>query len=230
MSVLSPQILYHDNHLLIVNKPAGMLVQADKTGDLDLLTWAKAWVKKEFTKPGDVYLGLVHRLDRPVSGVVALARTSKAASRLAAQFRTRAVRKVYWALVTGTPAPEAALRSNLVRHAGKSSRVGEAGEGQAAELRYRRLGARDDAALLEIELGTGRHHQIRLQLAEAGLPILGDLRYGAAVKFGDGSSIALHSRRLEIDHPTKQERLVFEAPPPPAWDRFKSLLETDHPA
>lgn len=225
-----PQILYEDNHLLVINKPAGMLVQADKTGDLDLLTWAKAWVKKAYAKPGDVYIGLVHRLDRPVSGVVALARTSKAASRLSAQFRTRAVRKVYWALVAGKPAAEAALRSNLVRQEGKSSRPGDEGEGQVAELRYRRLGAAEDAALIEIELGTGRHHQIRLQLAEAGLPILGDLRYGAAAKFGDGSSIALHARRLELDHPTKHDRLAFEAPPPPAWDRWKSLFGTDRPA
>lgn len=224
MTSPAPHIVFEDNHLLVVNKPAGMLVQADETGDLDLLTWGKQYLKAKYAKPGDVYLGLVHRLDRPVSGVVALARTSKAAARLSAQFRTRAVRKVYWALVTGKPAAEAALRSNLVRQAGKSSRVGDEDEGQAADLRYRRLGAARDAALLEIELGTGRHHQIRLQLAEAGLPILGDLRYGAAAKFGDGTSIALHARRLELDHPTKQERLIFEAPPPAAWAPWKTLF------
>lgn len=220
---MQPTVLYHDNHLLVLDKPAGMLVQGDATGDLDLLTWAKAWVKREYAKPGEAYLGLVHRLDRPVSGVVVFARTSKAAARLSAQFRERGVRKVYWALVAGAPSHEAVLRGRLVRVAGRSSRPGGEGEGQAAELRYRRLGVDGGVALLEVELGTGRHHQIRLQLAEAGLPILGDVRYGGPAGFAPGS-IGLHARRLEVEHPTRGERLAFEAPPPAAWDRFRALF------
>lgn len=211
----APEILYEDNHLLVVNKPAGMLVQEDDTGDLDLLTWGKGYLKAKYAKPGNVYLGLVHRLDRPVSGVVALGRTSKAAARLSEQFRTRAVEKIYWALAEGEAPPAGELRQRIARGPGKSSRTAGPGEGKHAELAFRRLAFTRGVSWLEVTLGTGRHHQIRLQLSGAGLPILGDVRYGARTAFG--GQIALHARSLAFDHPVKEERLRFEADPPVAW-------------
>lgn len=214
----APEILLEDNHVLAVNKPAGMLVQEDATGDVDLLAWGKAYLKAKYDKPGNVFLGLVHRLDRPVSGVVVFARTSKAAARLSEQFRRRTTEKIYWALVEGEAPARGELTQRLVREAGKSSRVAAAGEGQAATLAFRRRSFAGGVSWLEVTLGTGRHHQIRLQLADAGHPILGDLRYGARTPFG--GQVALHARRLAFDHPVKAVRLEIEAAPPSSWERF----------
>ena len=204
-----------DNHLLVVNKPAGMLVQGDKTGDLSLLEAARDYLKKEFNKPGNVYLGLVHRLDRPVSGVVVLARTSKAAGRLSRQIREKTVKKTYWALVEGNP-PHRQKLVNDIERAGATSRIVKTGLGKSAVLEYQRLGIAQDQSLLEIDLSTGRHHQIRLQLSNIGYPIIGDFRYGSKRKFPN-RSIGLHARAISLKHPVRDEVMQFEAEPPNYW-------------
>ena len=211
----SLEIIYIDNHLLVVNKSAGMLVQGDITGDLSLLEAARDYLKKEFNKPGNVYLGLVHRLDRPVSGVIVLARTSKAAGRLSQQIRDKLVKKTYWALVEGNP-PQRQKLVNDIERTGTTSRIVKTGTGKSAVLEYQRLGAVQDLSLLEIDLSTGRHHQIRLQLSNIGFPIIGDFRYGSKRKFPN-RSIGLHARAVSLKHPVKDEVMVFEATPPHYW-------------
>ena len=208
-------ILYVDNHLLVVNKPAGMLVQGDSTGDLCLLEAARTWVGETYRKPGRVYLGLVHRLDRPASGVLVFARTSKAAARLSAQFRERQVQKTYWALVEGETLPEATLTHRMERRE-QSSRIVRRG-GQEARLHYRCVGVHQGTSLVEVDLETGRRHQIRLQLAHTGHPILGDRRYGTSREFIRGA-IALHARRLTLTHPTRGIEQSFTADPD--WGHF----------
>ena len=200
-------ILYSDNHLLVVRKPAGMLVQGDRTGDISLLDAARQYLKVEFNKPGQVFLGLVHRLDRPVSGVVVFARTSKAASRLSEQIRLRQVRKIYWALVRGGMDDHGVVEDFIVRRR-MSSRIVEEG-GQYAKLAYRLLTYRKGVSWVEIELITGRHHQIRVQFSSRGHPILGDLRYGAKDKFCR-NAVALHARSLSFTHPTRREKMKLE--------------------
>ncbi len=225
MFLREPQILFVDNHLLVVRKPAGMLVQADATGDFDLLSWGKQWIKREFAKPGDVFLGLVHRLDRPVSGVVVFARTSKAASRLSQSFRERTVGKTYWALVEGETPPHDTLRGFLKRERTRS-RMSDDEMGSHAELRYRRLGYAAGISWLEVELGTGRHHQIRLQLADAGHPIVGDFKYRAPGRKpgpGFGGMLALHARSLSIAHPVKDEICNFSSEPDAKWREFAAF-------
>ncbi len=214
-------ILYLDNHLLVVHKPAGLLVQEDRTGNPDLLTLGKAFLKEEYDKPGNVFLGLVHRLDRPVSGVVVLARTSKAAARLSDQFRRRAPGKRYFALVEGRLTGRG-VREDWLAKTDRHVRIVKPGhpEGKRAELRWQALATEKTksgpVSLIEVELRTGRAHQIRVQLAALGHPILGDLRYGAAHEF-DGRNLALHSYRLEIEHPTRRGAMAFSALPPPTW-------------
>ncbi|PAP77648.1 RluA family pseudouridine synthase [Rubrivirga marina] len=212
--------LYLDNHLLAVSKPPGLLTQADRTGDPDLVSLAKAYLKERFDKPGNVFVGLVHRLDRPASGVMMLARTSKAASRLSDQFRRRVPQKRYLAVVEGDPGDGGAWTERvdaIDKGGGGSVDVVPVGEGQRAALRYRTL-ARDSArSLVEVELLTGRKHQIRAQLAELGAPILGDFRYGNQTPFADGRGVALHAYRLVVEHPTKREPVTVVAPPPEAW-------------
>lgn len=212
------QVLYVDNHLLVVAKEAGLLVQADRTGEPDLLTLAKGWIQAKFHKPGNVFLGLVHRLDRPVSGIVVLARTSKAAARLASQFRERTPAKKYLAIVEGNAPSEGELVDWLRKMGERGSRVVSPStpDGREARLRFRRLAARGGTSLVEVELVTGRGHQIRVQLAHAGYPIVGDLRYGARSRF-DGKNLALHAYRLEIRHPVRDEALGWTAPPPDSW-------------
>ncbi|HLU46517.1 MAG TPA: RNA pseudouridine synthase [Planctomycetota bacterium] len=211
------QVIYVDNHLLVVSKEPGVLTQGDATGDPDLLTEARTWVERQFAKPGRAWLGLVHRLDRPVSGVVVFARTSKAAARLSAQFRDRVPRKRYLAIVEGL-APQEARRADWIIEGHRGSRIGAPTDRNAREARlsWTRLGAKRDLSLLEIELETGRRHQIRVQLAAAGHPIVGDLRYGARRIF-DGRNLALHAWRLEILHPVGGDRRVFRADPPATW-------------
>ena len=212
---MSIEVLFVDNHLLVVRKPAGLLTQADRTGDPSLLDLCREYVKQHFNKPGNVFLGLVHRLDRPVSGVMVLARTSKAAARLSTQFRTRQVRKIYWALVQGTVPPHGTLVDQIVRH-GVTSHVTRGGKGARAELDFRRLACWQDMSWVEVVLGTGRHHQIRVQFAHYGHPVVGDLRYGATQRF-TRHALALHARALTLTHPTHLTRLTFTAEPEECW-------------
>jgi 23S rRNA pseudouridine1911/1915/1917 synthase len=222
MNTLPLTVLYEDNHLLVVVKPAGLPTMGTPGDRPPLLTLAKEYVKQRYDKPGNVYLGVVSRLDAPVTGVVLLARTSKAAARLTEQFRTRAVEKSYWAIVEGHIEPPA---GNLVDWLGQDERhrrmhiVGSTLPGaKEARLSYRQLSVFSGDSLLEVKLETGRKHQIRLQLAHYGHPVLGDLKYGSRRKFPDG--IALHARRLVVAHPTTGARLEFEAPLPAAWRKF----------
>ncbi|MEO0558427.1 MAG: RNA pseudouridine synthase [Bacteroidota bacterium] len=212
-------ILYLDNQLLVVDKPAGMLSQEDRTGDLDVVTWAKGEIKQRFGKPGNVFIGLVHRLDRPVSGVMVLARTSKAAGRLSDQFRRRAIDKRYLTVVEGGLAAEGQAIDWLLKgEHGTVRRVLPNTPGaKEARLRWRQLAADSRHALVEVELMTGRAHQIRVQLAGLGAPIVGDLRYGASAPLGDGRGIALHAVRLTLDHPTRKERMTWTSAPPSSW-------------
>ncbi|MFT7624734.1 MAG: 23S rRNA pseudouridine1911/1915/1917 synthase [Myxococcota bacterium] len=197
----SLDIIYLDNHLLVVNKPAGVLSQGDATGDASMLDLGKAHLKAVFNKPGNVFLGLVHRLDRVVCGVMVFARTSKAASRLSEQFRNRTVSKLYEAIVQGIPESEAELMSTL--------------DGKACSLSYRVVETRGNRARLQVRLGTGRKHQIRRMLSEIGHPVVGDSRYGG-VRL-DRRVIALRASELRLEHPTTKEELVFTGSVPEWW-------------
>lgn len=222
-----PEILYEDNHVLAVNKPSGMLAQGDRTGDACVLDVVKSHIKERDGKPGNVFLGLPHRLDRPTSGVLILAKTSKALTRLAESFRSRDIAKVYWAIVEAPPEnPEGELVHWLRKDSRtNTSRPVEPGspEAKEARLRYKLLGASKSCWLLEVELLTGRHHQIRAQLSAIGCPVKGDLKYGARQSNKNGG-IHLHARSLETGHPTRSARIRVIAPPPddPVWNAFSS--------
>lgn len=209
------EIIYADNHLLVVNKPAGQLVQGDQTGRTSLLEEARRWLKETYNKPGNVFLGLVHRLDRPASGVVVLARTSKAASRLSEEIRSRRPRKTYWAQVEGDIPSQGQFIDHLERDE-FNSRVVAAPAGKEARLSYKRLSFVAGVSLVEIVLETGRHHQIRVQFSHRGFPILGDRRYGSRRSFAE-NAIALHAREMIIRHPTRQEDMGFTAAPQAGW-------------
>jgi 23S rRNA pseudouridine1911/1915/1917 synthase len=213
------EVLYEDNHVLAVNKPAGLPTMGTPGGQPTLLTVAKDYVKRKYHKPGNVYLGVMSRLDAPVTGVVLLARTSKAARRLTEQFRTHSVRKIYWALVEGTIEPPADRLVDWLAQDERHRRMHIVGPtlpgAKEARLSYRRLAIQGPTSLLEIELQTGRKHQIRLQLAHHGHPIVGDRKYGSRQTLADG--IALHAWRLVVAHPTSGEPLAIEAPLPRAW-------------
>lgn len=215
-------ILYEDNHLLAVNKPAGLATMGVEEGTPSAVAWAKSYLKRQYKKPGNVYLGIVSRLDAWVSGVLVFARTSKAAARLTEQFKLGRVEKAYWALVEQVPHPPAGEWTDWLAKDEEAQRIRvvPAGqrEAQEARLRYRHLRAAADAQLVEIDLLTGRKHQIRIQFASRGLPILGDRKYGSRAPFPAG--IALHARRLVIDHPTRREPVEIVAPLPPAWQRW----------
>lgn len=215
------EILYEDNHLLAIRKPAGLLVQGDVTGDETLLDLARAYLKRRYAKPGNVYVGLVHRLDRPVSGVILLARTSKAASRLSAQFRAGTPEKRYLAVVEGRlPTAAGELVAHLAAH-GDDQGVTRAAPApfdgsREARLRYRVVGEAADRSLVDVDLLTGRRHQIRAQFALAGHPVWGDQKYGSRQTLA--GRIALHAERLEVTHPTSGQPLVLVADPPTdAW-------------
>lgn len=216
------EILYEDNHLLAISKPAGLPTMGVAESEPSLLNLAKEYIKERYNKPGNVYLGIVSRLDAPVTGVVIIARTSKAARRLTEQFRGREVEKTYWALVDGQITPAA---GECVDWLGQDERhrrmwiVGPTLPGaKQARLAYQRIAELPDSSLLEVTLETGRKHQIRLQLAHRGYPILGDRKYGSRRPWPVG--IALHARRLVLTHPVKGDRLSIEAPVPMAWRRF----------
>ena len=202
----------------MVNKPAGVPVQGDRSGSESMLDLVREHLKAECDKPGDVFLGLVHRLDRPVSGVVVFARTPKAAARLSDQFRQRSVEKKYWAIVEGQVPANGTLEDYIVR-SGTSSLINTSGAGKNALLRYRTLHVTEKLSFVEIELQTGRHHQIRVQFASRGHPVLGDVRYGAKIEF-EGKALALHARSIVLRHPSHDEELSFTADPAEAWQRF----------
>ncbi len=212
-------ILYADNHLLAVNKPAGLLTQPSGTDRLSLEELAKRWVKEKYGKPGHVFLEAVHRIDREVSGVVLFARTSKALSRMNEQVRGRTIRKVYQALLENRPPTDEGELVHFLKHGNHRAEVSRADDSEAKEARLRYRVLRPSAAVLwlvEIDLLTGRYHQIRAQCAVMGWPICGDVKYGARKQY-DSEGIALHHRRLEVNHPVRGEHLIFEAPPPPGW-------------
>lgn len=211
------QVIYEDNHIIIVCKQSGEIVQGDKTGDIPLSETVKEWIKVEHNKPGNVFLGVVHRLDRPVSGLVVFAKTSKALSRLNDMFRNGDVHKTYWAIVKNRPKEtEATLTHWIVRNEKQNKSYAydkEVKNSKRAELHYSVIGATSRYTLLEIQLMTGRHHQIRCQLSKIGCPIKGDLKYGSERSNPDGS-ICLLSRHVEFIHPVSKETIRISAPLP----------------
>lgn len=220
------QVLYEDNHIIIVYKQSGEIVQGDKTGDKPLSETIKEWIKGKYAKPGNVFLGVVHRLDRPVSGIVVFAKTSKALSRLNNMFRNGEVRKTYWAMVQTAPnMPEATLTNWLVRNEKQNKSYvynNEMPNAKQAILKYKTIGQTEHYTLLEVNLLTGRHHQIRCQLAAMGCPIKGDLKYGARRSNPDGS-ISLLSHKVEFIHPVSKQKIVVVSPLPTekVWDNFR---------
>lgn len=219
------RIIYEDNHLLVLNKRAGDLIQGDKTGDTPLSEVAKEYIKMTYDKPGNVYLGVPHRLDRPTSGIIVFAKTSKALSRLNKLFASRDITKVYWAVVKNTPRNKSAsLRHFLVRNRKQNksySHDKELKDSKIGILHYQVKKQLDNKhCLLEVNLETGRHHQIRSQLSKIGFPIKGDLKYGANSSNPDGS-IHLHARELHFIHPVTKEALKLVAEPPKdiLWDK-----------
>ena len=213
----SLEILYEDNHLLVINKPSGLLSQGDQTGEKPLIEYSKDYIKKKYNKPGNVFLGLVHRLDRPTSGVIVFARTSKALSRLNEQFRVRKVSKIYWALVKKDFSPPSnTLVHWIVRNPEKNRSKAYPKEvplSKKAILHYTIKQKLEHYVLLEVLLETGRHHQIRAQMSALGAPLLGDVKYGARRSIS-GGEFGLHSRSLELDHPITKEKILFKATPP----------------
>lgn len=238
------EVLYEDNHIIAVNKTCNEIVQGDKTGDTPLSEIVKAYIKEKYNKPGEVFLGVTHRLDRPTSGVVLFARTSKALTRLNEMFREKsavshqpsAITKTYWAIVQGAPKlPEARLDNWLVRNEAqnksyistppKPSPQGRDKDAKLAVLTYKTLVKGDHYTLLEVNLETGRHHQIRCQLAAIGCPIKGDLKYGAKRSNPDGG-ICLHARQIEFIHPVSKQDICITAPVPndSLWQQFAALV------
>jgi 23S rRNA pseudouridine1911/1915/1917 synthase len=223
-------VVYEDNHVIIVNKSSSEIVQGDKTGDKPLSETVKEYIKEAYAKPGNVFLGVVHRLDRPVSGVVLFARTSKALPRLNDMFRNGEVRKTYWAIVKDAPPqPSGTLEHWLVRNEKQNKSYAydrEVPNSKKAILNYRVIGSSDNYYLLEVDLKTGRHHQIRCQLAKMGCPIKGDLKYGAKRSNPDGS-ISLHARSISFTHPVSKQPIEAVAPVPEdnLWQNF---LPTSH--
>ncbi|MEX0647119.1 MAG: RluA family pseudouridine synthase [Balneolaceae bacterium] len=220
-------IIYEDNHLLVVDKPAGVLSQEDRTGKPDLLTLCREYLKKEYGKPGNVFLGLLHRLDKPVSGVIMFAKTSKSASRISEQIRKRKIGKTYLTVVTGKPPENGFLDHYLLKDEKKNLvTVVERGIKRAkhSQLIFQTLEQRNNLALLKVKLITGRAHQIRVQFSTEGFPVWGDEKYGKA----EANSIALHAYELTIEHPTLKKEKVFTAHPPnqKPWNGFKTKIKS----
>jgi 23S rRNA pseudouridine1911/1915/1917 synthase len=219
-----PTILCDDGPLLAVNKPAGLLTQGVPTGLPTLEAWVKAYLKSKYDKPGNVYLGIPHRLDRPVSGVMVFAKNSKAAARLAEQFRNRTVRKWYVCVTVGVPSPPSGVLTDWLLKDAEQAHVlivpPDVTGARRCELRYEVLATRNETALVRVELLTGRMHQIRVQFAARGWPIVGDVQYGAPGEPGasaTGASIALHAERLDLKHPIRYDDLSLRAPLPEGW-------------
>lgn len=219
------QILFEDNHLIVINKYPSQIVQGDKTGDEPLSEQIKKYLKSKYNKPGNVFCGVIHRLDRPVSGVLIFARTSKALTRMNELVKTRGIKKTYWAIVKNPPPDQ---KEHLVNYLNRNEKINKSfivsenkTGAKRAELIYTYLQNSDNYHLLEVELITGRHHQIRAQLAHIGCSIKGDVKYGFGRTNEDGS-IHLHARSIEFVHPVKKEMLKIEAPTPhdPLWDFF----------
>ena len=221
-------VLYEDNHLIAVKKNAGDIVQSDQTGDKTLAEEVKSYIKRKYKKPGEVFLGIIHRLDRPVGGVVVFARTSKALSRMNALFREKKMAKTYWAIVEEKPPFENGELVNWLKKNQEKNRSraydSEVKESKKAELTYRLLGRSRHYYYLEIQPKTGRHHQIRIQLAHLGCKIKGDVKYGAKRTNKDGS-IHLFARSLAFTHPIKKETIIIRANPPidPLWNEMMNL-------
>ena len=222
------RVIYEDNHIIIVSKRSGEIVQGDKTGDRTLADDVKQYIKEKYAKPGNVFLGVVHRLDRPVWGLVVFAKTSKALSRLNDMFRTGDVHKTYWAITQNCPAePEATLTDWIRRNEKQNKSYAydrEVPNSKKAMLHYKVIGRSDNYTLVEVNLMTGRHHQIRCQLANIGCPIKGDLKYGARRSNPDGS-ISLLARKIEFVHPVSKEKIYAEAPLPDdrLWREMRML-------
>jgi len=239
-------VLYEDNHIIAVNKTCNEIVQGDKTGDTPLSEIVKAYIKVQYNKPGEVFLGVTHRLDRPTSGVVLFARTSKALTRLNEMFReksqsengqctkddgqcSKAIKKTYWAIVQGAPKQsEGRLENWLIRNEAQNKSYitkPHAKNAKQAILSYRTLVRGENYSLLEINLETGRHHQIRCQLAAIGCPVKGDLKYGAKRSNPDGG-ICLHARKIEFIHPVSKQEICIKAPVPDdsLWQQFAALV------
>jgi 23S rRNA pseudouridine1911/1915/1917 synthase len=222
-------VLFEDNHCLAVNKPAGLLSQGDSSGDRSLVEVATSYLKTRYNKPGNVYVGLLHRLDRPTSGVVLLAKTSKAAARLSDQFRTGTIAKVYWAIVEGKPREHEGEWIDLLEKDTQQNRSGvvfeDSSTSKEARVAYRVLEQRRSFTRLELRPATGRSHQLRVQLAMRGLPIVGDRKYGSMspLKALDGHfRIALHARQLAFTHPTRREAISVDAPVPADWPELST--------
>ena len=219
-------VVYEDNHIIVVHKTASVIVQADKTGDTPLSETVKQYLKEKYQKPGNVFLGVTHRLDRPVSGLVIFAKTSKALTRLNEMFRAGEVKKTYWAVVKNAPKEsEGELVHFLVRNEKQNKSYAydkEVPNSKKAVLDYRLIGRSENYYLLEVDLKTGRHHQIRCQLAKMGCPIKGDLKYGSPRSNPDGS-ICLHARRVRFVHPVSKELIELKAPLPEGnlWKGFE---------
>ena len=215
------EVLYEDNHIIAINKKSGDIVQGDKTGDAPLSDFVKAYIKKKYNKPGEVFLGTIHRLDRPTSGVVLYARTSKALTRMNEQFREKQVQKTYWAVVDNAPSNDSGTLENYLQKNQKQNKsyVTKGSDGKHAILDFKMLKKLDNFFHLEIKPKTGRHHQIRVQLAHIGCIIKGDLKYGAKRSNKD-ASIHLLAQKLEFIHPVKKESITIVAPAPKdsIWD------------
>ena len=221
-------VIYEDNHLLVVNKASGVLVQGDATGDIPLVDLCKKYIKDKYAKPGAVFLGVVHRIDRPVSGIVVLARTSKALERMNELFRERETKKTYWAIVINKPPQEQGVLIHWLQKDEKKNKTTAYTREKAgalhSELKYQIIGHNSGHFLLEVNPVTGRPHQIRVQLASMGCPIKGDLKYGSPAANEDGS-ICLHARQLGFIHPVKKEPILLEAPLPDKeyWRYFQKI-------
>jgi 23S rRNA pseudouridine1911/1915/1917 synthase len=224
-SLDSLDVIFEDNHLLVVNKPAKLPTMGVAEGVPSLLTIAKNYIRAKYDKPGNVYLGVVSRLDTPVTGVTIIARTSKAAARLSEAFRERKVQKNYWAIVPGhLPESEGVLEHYLrkdERHRKVHTTHANAPDAQFARLAFRMIATNQSYSLLEIRLETGRKHQIRVQLAKHGFPIIGDQKYSSTLTFAAG--IALHARQLIVEHPVLKESMTFTAPLPASWRKDSRL-------
>jgi 23S rRNA pseudouridine1911/1915/1917 synthase len=227
-----PVVIYEDNHLIAINKPAGMLVQGDETGDYTLTDWVKDYIKVRYHKPGDVFLGVIHRLDRPVSGVVLMARTSKGLIRMNEMFAERKVTKTYWAITSRQPDPLIGHLEHLIEkdpatlmgkaYPPKSKQPSKAAK--LAILDYEMVAQINDKYLIEVKPETGRHHQIRVQLAKIGCPIRNDVKYGGELTGRDKGKIYLHAYSLSFEHPVTKEQISFKAQLPSAGDDIWRLF------